>query len=193
VLLWTHDEHGHARQDLPTRAKAYLGAHLAELQARKDFRGGTPWTLFRARPALARYRVVWADLSRSLVALALTSPSDRQQIPLNSCYVAPTSSAVAAERIAAWLNSTWIRALARLSAVPAAGGFRRFNARVIGCLPLPTGILADERLSRVTADARAGGVVQEELDDIVAQHLGLSNAIQCALRPVVDGSDAHRR
>jgi len=98
-----------------------------------------------------------------------------------------------AERLAAWLNSTWLRAVARIGAVPAAGGFARFNAQVVAGLPLPDTVLADGRLSRIAREGRAGGDVQEELDAIVAQHLGLSASAQNALRGVVDGTAQHRR
>jgi hypothetical protein len=193
LLLWTHNEAGDPSAELPRQARTYLSSHLSALRARKDFRGGAPWTLFRTRPALARYRVVWADLARNLVALALTRRSDREHIPLNSCYVAPMTSGVVAERVAAWLNSSWIRAIARVAAAPAAGGYRRFNARVVSRLPLPNGALADHRLSRITVAGRAGRAVQEELDDIVAQHLQLSASTQRALRSVVELTSHHSR
>jgi hypothetical protein len=128
-----------------------------------------------------------------LVAVALSKPSDREHIPLNSCYVAPMRTGAEAERLAAWLNSTWLRAAARTGAVPAASGFARFNAQVVARLPLPNGALADGRLSRIAREGRAGRTVQEELDDIVARHLGLSAAAQIALRGVVDVAAQHRR
>jgi hypothetical protein len=192
-LLWTHDDLGHLRRDLPPRAAAYLSVHHAELRARKDFKGGVPWGVFRTQPAVARYRVVWADLARRLVAVALSKPSDREHIPLNSCYVAPMRTGAEAERLAAWLNSTWLGAAARTGAVPAASGFARFNAQVVARLPLPDTVLADVRLSRITREGRAGQAVQEELDDIVARHLGLSASAQTALRSVVDVAAQHRR
>ena len=192
-LLWTHDDRGYARRELPPKTAAYLRVHQAELRARKDFKGGTPWTLFRTQPAVARYRVVWADLARRLDAVALSKPRDREYIPLNSCYVAPMRTSADAERLAAWLNSTWIRAVARIGAVPAASGFARFNAQVVARLPLPDMALADGRLSRIASEGRAGRAVQEELDDIVALHLGLSPSAQSALRSVVGGAAQHRR
>ncbi|HVD33679.1 MAG TPA: hypothetical protein VNC19_08895, partial [Gemmatimonadales bacterium] len=191
-LLWTHDDLGHPRRELPSRTAAYLSVHQVELRARKDFKGGAPWAVFRTQPAVARYRVVWADLARRLVAVALSKPPDREHIPLNSCYVAPMPTGAQAERLAAWLNSTWLRAAARTGAVPAASGFARFNAQVVARLPLPDGVLADGRLSRVAREGRAGRAVQEELDDIVARHLGLSAAAQRALRSV-DVAAPHRR
>ena len=48
-----------------------------------------------------------------------------------------------AGNLAAWLNSSWIRAAARASAVPAAGGCSRYTAATVGRLPLPSGVLAD--------------------------------------------------
>ncbi|MFL5403906.1 MAG: Eco57I restriction-modification methylase domain-containing protein [Gemmatimonadales bacterium] len=192
-LLWTHDEHGGPRAILPSRATAYLMAHRAELRGRKDFHGGPLWTVFRTRPAVARYRVVWADLARRLVAAALTTTDDQSRIPLNSCYVAPTSCRAHAERVAAWLNSSWLRVVARLSAVPAAGGFSRFSARTVAQLPLPDAVLSDSRLDRLAQAGRGGCAVQEELDDIAGRHLGLSPAAEHALRSLVDDRTPNSR
>jgi hypothetical protein len=180
-LLWTHEANGQPRTDLPQRAAAYLTPHLSELGARADFKRGPPWTVFRARPAVARYRVVWADLARRLTVAALTTSRDLEQIPLNSCYVAPATSAAEALRLAAWLNSTWVRIAARVGAVPAASGFARFNAGVIARLPLPGPALEDLALDRLARVGRAGESVQQELDDLVARHLGLSTSDQSAL------------
>ena len=181
-LLWTHEASGQPRRDLPRRAAAYLAPHLSDLRARGDFKRGPPWTVFRARPAVARYRVVWADLARQLCAAALTTSRDLEQIPLNSCYVASARSAPEAQRLAAWLNSTWIRTTARVGAVPAASGFARFNAGAIARLPLPDSALEDTALDRLARAGRSGEAVQEELDDLVARHLGLSSSDQSALR-----------
>jgi hypothetical protein len=149
--------------------------------------------MFRVRPAIARYRVVWSDLARQLVAAALTSRNDLHHIPLNSCYVATMKSVVEAERLTACLNSTWLRAAARLGAVPAASGFARFNAQTVARLPLPSSVFADSALTRLAQEGRAGAPVQEELDEAVAGHLGLCIDAQNALRAVVDGAARHRR
>ena len=54
---------------------------------------------------------------------------------------------------AAWLNSTWLRALAQAGAVPAAGGFHRFAAGVVAGLPLPG---RRHRRRRAVGDRRPG-------------------------------------
>ncbi|HEY5940367.1 MAG TPA: hypothetical protein VIT87_06070, partial [Gemmatimonadales bacterium] len=118
---------------------------------------------------------------------------DRYQIPLNSCYVLTTKSMVEAERLSACLNSTWLRAVARLGAVPAASGFARFNARTIARLPLPSSVFADSALTRFAQLGRAGALIQGELDVAVAGHLNLSGRARNALRAVVDGAARHRR
>jgi len=135
---------------------------------------------------------VWSDLARQLTAAALTTGNDQYQIALNSCYVVTTKSIAEAERLAACLNSTWLRAVARLGAVPAAGGFARFNARTIARLPLPSSAFADSALTRLAQRGRAGALVQEELDAALAAHLNLSGKARNALRAVVDGATRHR-
>jgi len=149
--------------------------------------------VFRARPAVARYRVVWPDLARRLTAAPLTSRLDLQCIPINSCYVAPLSQAERAEALAAWLNSTWIGALARVGAVPASSGFARFNAQVVARLPLPSSAMVDPSLSQLARRARSGAPVQQDLDTLVAKHLGLSTSAQRALRSVMAAAASHRR
>jgi hypothetical protein len=178
-LLWTHQPDGSPLPRLPPKAAAYLEPHLALLRSRTDYGGGPPWTLFRTGPAAAPHRVVWADLARELRTASLTGQSDT--IPLNSCYVALLGSDARADRLAAWLNSTWIRAAARAGAVPAAGGCARYTASTVGALPLPEDVLLDDNLSTLTRSGRAGARVQADLDDIAARHLGLSAAHRVAL------------
>jgi hypothetical protein len=191
-LFWTHDRAGRPRVTLPDAAAQYVLDHATELRARKDFTHGPLWTVFRVQTAIARYRVVWADVARTLVAAALTTADDLCQVPLNSCYVVAARSAAAAECLAACLNSTWLRAASKLLAVPAAGGYSRFNARTIAELPLPASATHDPVLSRLAREGRTGADVQELLDSQMAKHLGISGAAQNALRSVVDGAD-HRR
>lgn len=191
-LLWTHDDHGNPLGSLPTSTAEYLKSHEAALRARSDFQAGPFWGLFRTGPASARHRVIWADLGRRLTAVALTAPNDDSLIPLNSCYVAVSPSRAGAERLAAWLNCTWIRATARQGAVPAAGGFARFSAGAIGGLPLPLSVLTDPDLAALTRAGRRGEPVQSDLDELTARHLGLSAAACCELRDA-DGLGARDR
>ena len=192
-LLWTHDSAGQARSELPPRCAAYLAPYLTQLRERKDYTGGPPWVLFRVRAALARHRVVWADLARQLVAAALTTRQDSQHIPLNSCYVAAAKSSSEAERLTACLNSTWLRVIARLGAVPAASGFARFNAQTIAGLPLPATVSGDAALPSLAQHGRNGSVVQEEVDEVVAKHLGLTSQAQNALRTALGSPPRNRR
>jgi hypothetical protein len=192
-LLWTHGPDGQPLKELPPGAAAYLSPRLRALRARADYQGERAWTLFRVRAASASHRVVWADLGRRLTAVALTGARDADCLPLNTCYVAPTATAAEAERLAAWLNSSWIRAAALLRAVPAAGGFRRYSAATVGGLPLPVSVLSDLRLSGVARAGRRGEPVQERLDDIAANHLGLTASDRTTLGRLVAASTGHRR
>ena len=191
-LLWTHGHDGRPLRELPPRAAKYLTPQLAALRARADYQGERAWVLFRTRAATATHRVVWADLGRVLAAVALTGARDRDRVPLNSCYVAATSTAAEAERVAAWLNCSWIRAAALLGAVPAAGGFRRFSAATVGGLPLPASVLSDSDLSALAGAGRRGESVQEHLDDLTARHLDLSARERVALGRLVAARTDHR-
>ena len=184
-LLWTHGTDGSPLPRLPPRAAAYLAPHLATLRSRTDYTGGPPWALFRAHAATAAHRVVWADLARALRAVSLAGQPDT--IPLNSCYVALARSDTEADRLAAWLNCTWLRAAACAVAVPAAGRCSRYTAAVVGALPVPAGALADPDLSRIAQLAATGRSTQMELDDIAARHLSIGSAHRTMLRAVLEG------
>jgi hypothetical protein len=181
-LLWPCDAAGRPLPELPPGAAAHLEPHVGRLRARSDAeQDGAPWALFRTAAASAPYRVVWADLARRLSAAALADDDARTQIPLNSCYVLAVPDPATAERVAAWLNATWLRAAARLVATPAAGGFARFNARVVGGLPLPDTALTDPALDGLCRAAAEGCAVQPELDAIAARHLALEPDVARAL------------
>lgn len=192
-LLWPHDGAGAPLARLPSGAAAYLLPLEPALRARVDYAGGPPWTLFRTAAAAARHRLVWADLGRRLTACSLTDSRDAALIPLNTCYVAAARSGAEAERLAAWLNSTWLRAVARLGAVPASGGFHRYTAAVVSRLPLPAAALTDGALLAAARGGRAGEAVQETIDDIAAAHLALSTRERTALARLVAAGTAHRR
>jgi len=184
-LLWTHGPDGSPLPRLPPRAASHLAPHVAALRARTDFVGGPPWALFRTQPAAAPHRVVWADLARDLRAVSLADMP--HTIPLNSCYVALARNELEAGRVAAWLNSSWLRAAARAGAVPAAGGCCRYTAGTVGALPLPVSALADPDLTSVASLAVEGRRVQADLDDITARHLSLSTAHRRVLVAALDG------
>jgi methylase of polypeptide subunit release factors len=191
-LLFTHSADGRPLRSLPPGAAAYLAAHADELRGRADYAGGPPWSLFRVAAATAPHRVVWPDLARRLTAAALVGRRDARLVPLNTCYVAPTRSAVEAERVTAWLNASWLRAAARAGAVPAAGGFARFTAGVVGRLPLPSHVLACTALPELAAAGRRGEPIQDDLDELTARHLELSAGARSALRRFLAGSTGDR-
>ena len=180
-IFFPHGADGAPCRRLPPGAARHVENHEALLRARVDFLGGLPWCLFRVRGALAPHRVVWADLARGLTATALTAPEGSSLIPLNSCYLVHASDRGSALALSAWLNSTWIRAVARAGADVAAGGFARFNARVVADVPLPGSVLGDRRLLRVAERASVGEATQEELDVICAEHLALPQAARDVL------------
>ncbi|MGN6393766.1 MAG: Eco57I restriction-modification methylase domain-containing protein [Gemmatimonadales bacterium] len=192
-LLWPYQPDGRPVERLPPGAAAHLGQHLPALRARADFVGGPPWTLFRTAAAAARHRLVWTDLARRLTACALTGRRDEEMVPLNTCYVAVTRTASEADCLAAWLNSTWLRAIARLGAVPASGGFHRFTAAAVGRLPLPDAVTSDATLLELSRAARRGEPVQENIDEVVAAHLRLTPAERARLSGLVADGPADRR
>jgi hypothetical protein len=132
-LLWTHDASGRPLAQLPEATAARLAPFADRLQRRTDYHGGPVWQLFRIALAVVPHRVLWVDLAREI--LAVVPPPEI--VPLNTVYGIATRCAADAHALAALLNTRWCTALGRLAADPARGGFRRFNARVVGRLPLP--------------------------------------------------------
>ena len=172
TLLWTHDAFGEPLAALPPRAHRWIAQHAGQLMARSDARSGAPWTLFRVRGALSRWRVIWADVSRRLHAAALVGDSARH-IPLNTCYLVSVSSAAEANALTAWLNAPIIRALAAAAATPASGGYCRHTASVVEQLPLPASVLESAALQALAEAASESGEDAEALDTIAAEVLGL--------------------
>ncbi len=173
-ILWPADDRGEPLAALPDAVAAHLLPHRAELERRSDLSVGPWWRLFRTTTATARWRVAWADLARDLLAVVLEDP---EPVPLNSCYVVAATSHEEARGLAAWLNSGPIRALARLEAEPAAGGFRRFGRRAIASVPMPPDALED------LAPQHPGDSIEDrqQRDERVAERLGLNAAERRAL------------
>ena len=186
-LLWPAGRRGEPWHELPAEVSSYLHGEQDRLQRRADWQKGPWWRLFRTTGATAPHRVVWCDLAPVLRATTLTDPD---MVPLNSCYVAALPSASSAEALTAWLNSTWIGALARLVAEPASGGCARFAARAVGTVPLPAGVLGDPVLAAMT-HAAIDHNVSEALDEYVAQRLGLDTDDRAVLGAVA-GPHSHQ-
>lgn len=190
VLLCAHRPAGDCPTRLPPRAAGYIAARERRLRARVDYQTGPPWTLFRLRAALAANRVVWPDIARQPIAVALDETPFAHAVPLNTCYVAPAPDRNTALVIAAVLNSTWAMASATSVADEARGGYRRINARVAGAIPVPPPGPATTALCALSAAAHDGNrPPQDDLDDAVAEALGLSASARDALRRLA----AHRR
>jgi hypothetical protein len=185
TLLWTHDERGAPLERLPPGARRQLASHEGRLRRRADYRDGPFWAVFRVEAAISPNRVVWADLARRLEAAVLAGRGLRRAVPLNTAYVVATPDPDSALRLAAWLNTTWLRAVARAAATRAASGFARFNAAVVESVPLPDAVLADPVLLDLGRDA----VARQRLDQSAADRraavlLGLSSIDRDALRPM---------
>ena len=166
-MLWTHGADGRPLARLPAELARALDPHLERLRRRSDYRGGPAWQVYRLALADAPYRVIWPDLARRLAAVV----PDAGVVPLNTVYGIATRVADDAYALAALFNSRWLTALARLSADPARGGFRRFNARVVRGLPLPPAspaawrALAEQGSSNASDDDAIADMYQLEAAD----------------------------
>ena len=186
MLLTGYGASGDCLAQLPARAAAYVAARANRLRARADYVRGPAWMLFRVRTALRPNRVVWPDIARTPVAVALDETSCNLAVPLNTCYVAGAPDRETALAIAAVMNSTWARAAAVAAADEARGGYRRINARVAGTFPVPGAGPATAALCALSAAAHLGQLpTQDDLDEAVADALQLSAPTRAALRQLV--------
>ncbi len=160
-LLWAYDASGRPLDRLPAMARNWITRHARLLERRADFRSGPLWTVFRTDAVGPLFRVVWADLARQLSATALLTDAEQRMVPLNTCYWLATPSADSALALTAWLNSEPIRHLARQQATVAASGYFRFNASLVGTLPLPSGVLDDAALIQIGRAGHQGKPVDE--------------------------------
>jgi methylase of polypeptide subunit release factors len=192
-IVWTHDARGAVLATLPPGAARHFARHTEALRRRADDAGAAPWSLFRVSAGREVPRVLWPDLAPRLEAACLAGATEVRSVPLNSCYVVLFSRPDAALALCAWLNSTWIRAVARATADPANGGYARFNARAVGAVPLPPQVLEDARLTTLAVRGAAGEEVQEELDVLVGDWLGLGADDRRKLSHVVGVGASRRR
>jgi len=188
VVIWAY--HNTAPLEcLPPHAAEYFAARAARLARRSDHAGGPPWSLFRLRAGLPGHRVVWPDIALHPSAAALDETDFAAAVPLNTCYVSRTADRATALAIAVILNSTWARAIALVTADEARGGYRRINARVAGQMPVPAGPTRAALAGLGAAAHRNRHADQDDLDDAVADALGLPAAGRDVLRRFV----AHNR
>jgi hypothetical protein len=181
VLFWPYDRQGTLRTTLPPRAAHYVQQVEGQLTRRADYRGGPPWTLFRARSATASHRVIWPDIARQPAAVFLDAVAP-DAIPLNTCYVAPAPTPRDALAIATVLNSTWIRVMLRVAADEARGGYRRHNSRSVSAVPLPSSTHDRARLAVLGERAHdRHDVSQTDIDTAVADALGLATSTRADL------------
>jgi hypothetical protein len=186
AVIWPYGRAGALRSELPSAAARWIAVHRARLARRADYRTGPVWALFRVRAGIMPNRVVWADVARTATAavLAYAAPD---AVPINTCYVSAAPDDESALAIAATINSAWGRVLVHAVADEARGGYRRFNARAVGRVPVPVAGAARRRLAALARSAHTTHDVDtHEIDEAVADALGLSREVRATLRALAD-------
>lgn len=142
-LWFAHSlDSGAPRSVVDAASAAYAEAHASTLRRRTDLRPGDPlWAVFRTSPASLGHRVAWRDIGTTLEAAYLPPVSEGGPVVLNTVYLLDAGSEAVGVTLAAWLNTAPIRWLAELSSEPALNGFRRFQARNVGALPVPESVI----------------------------------------------------
>jgi hypothetical protein len=175
-IVIPHDATGRTLTRLPVPLARHFAPFERELRARTDLRPREPWwTLFRTELlSPAGWRVVWADIGRTLRATVL--PPDCSTVPLNSCYGLRLHDPVDALALAALLNAPTTTAWLSLVAEPARGGYHRFMGWTVLALPIPPWHRARELLAPLAARTRRGeGVSTESLHAAALHAYGLQH------------------
>lgn len=142
-ILIAHDHAtGEALSEIDEEARTWLELHRDTLITRSDYREGDAlWRLARVYPETFAWRVAWPDIGKELVPQVLAPVTEGGPIALNTVYYVGLACRPAAFRLCAWLRTKTISALAPTCAMRARGGYRRFDARCVGQLPVPAGVL----------------------------------------------------
>lgn len=177
VIIIPHDEHGRTLTRLPAPLARHFAQHERALVARTDLRPREPWwTLFRTDLLAATgWRVIWADIGRTLRATVLAPHATA--VPINSCYGVRLHDPIDALALAALLNAPTTTAWLSLVAEPARGGYHRFLGWTVLSLPMPPWHHARELLAPLAAKARRGERVSiETLHQTTLDAYGLNHA-----------------
>lgn len=209
-IIWTHDDAtGKVLKDLPPKAKAYFERHQKALKARSDYRDRMPiWQIFRVGPQKLKDKLAWQELSHRLEASYApqsvweeTLGIEALLLPLQTTYLLPTDDPTTGLVLAAWLNSTPIRAFTASFAERARGAYFRHIGWVMGLLPLPEDLQALlgnakappvpktlKRMHRLSEQLHTSPshpdrkAMEEEIDSLVASLYGLDDDDLKALR-----------
>ncbi len=171
------DATGQTLRSLPAPLARHFATHQRALLARTDLRPRDPWwSLFRTDLlATAGWRVVWADIGRTLRATIL--PPHSTAVPLNTCYGVRLHDPVDAHALVALLNAPTTSAWLSLVAEPARGGYHRFMGWTVLALPLPDWQRARETIAPLAARARRGeAVTTSALHAATLESYGITHA-----------------
>ncbi len=168
LILYPHNDAGPLAR-LPPNAAMWLNRWRRELERRSDLHATDKWwRLFRTESASSNsHRVVWADIGRR-TRVAILEKGDAS-VPLNTCYVIPTSSREDARALAAILSSALANAWLGIIAEPVRGGYRRFFGWTMAMLPIPRDW---SRALSILATVRFENASDDDLDSAVTEAYG---------------------
>lgn len=124
--------------DVPPRIKEYLQPMISKLRARSDWRDSDPdWRVYRTYPEGHGWRVAWPDIAVRMRATVLPPVQEGGPLCLNTVYFIGVDSQDQAMDLADWLNSEEPQMWMLERAQVAQNGYLRFDARLVGSVPLP--------------------------------------------------------
>lgn len=174
-ILIAHDHTtGAALSEVDEEARAWLELHRDKLIARSDYRDGEAlWQLARVYPESFGWRVAWPDIGKTLAPRVLAPVAQGGPIALNTVYYVGVPCRPTAFRLCAWLRTSALAVIAPAGAMRARGGYRRFDARCVGRLPVPAGVLCGTPPTDASPSERV--LWQRFIDSSVASTAGATS------------------
>lgn len=145
AIIWTHDDKtGSVLDSIPKRGQAYFLKHSKELQARDDFKEGTPiWSLFRVSAEKLGLKVAWKKYGTEMQSAVVEREHSferggkRLLIPLQTAYFIPIKARDEGLLMAGVFNSIPFKTLMMSFAARARGAYFHYISWIVGLGVLP--------------------------------------------------------
>lgn len=146
-ILWTHDDKGNVRKDLPPLAKSYFLQHEEELKSQADYNSSDPiWKIYRTSEEKMTDKVAWQGIAKKIESARLPNEIDleigkRKLIVDRNVYFLGKMEEETASQLSGFLNSEVVRAYIAGYVNKTGGRYCSHPAWTVNYLPIPNGVL----------------------------------------------------
>ena len=140
-------------------ATRHFLANLERLVKRDDYKPSLPpWTIFRASIKKKGVKIAWQEIAKFFEACVLPAKKrinlcgkdcDRELIPIQKVYFVREDDLLKGCKLILYLNSSIARALMKLIAWKARGGYYEHTSIAVGQIPIPDALRECEAWSEV--------------------------------------------